>query len=91
MAVIEVPCRYCSQQKSVIRYGKSKSGKQRFHCNDCCKSFQCEYCNNAYKPGVTEQIVEMTMNGSGVRDISRVLKISLTTVVTYLKNCPLHK
>ena len=31
------------------------------------------------------QIVEMTLNGSGVRDIARVLRVSPTTVIQELK------
>ena len=36
-------------------------------------------------PKVKEQITEMTLNGSGVRDVSRVLKVSPTTVIKELK------
>lgn len=32
-----------------------------------------------------EQIIEMTLNGSGIRDIARVLQISPTTVINELK------
>ena len=32
-----------------------------------------------------QQIVEMTLNGSGVRDIARVLHISTSTVMRELK------
>ncbi|MDV2997188.1 MAG: hypothetical protein N4J56_006893 [Chroococcidiopsis sp. SAG 2025] len=34
---------------------------------------------------VKQQIVEMTLNGSGVRDIARVLRISTSTVIRELK------
>ena len=39
-------------------------------------------------PGVVDKIVEMAMNGSGVRDTSRVLGISVNTVIAHLKNSP---
>ena len=66
MAKIEVKCPYCGQEK-VVKYGKSRSGKQKFKCcNDECsrKIFQLEYEKNAYYPGVKEQVVEMAMNGA---------------------------
>jgi len=44
------------------------------------------YRYEANRPGVAEKIVAMAMNGSGVRDTGRVLKISATTVVRHLKN-----
>jgi len=34
---------------------------------------------------VKQQIVEMTLNGSGVRDIARVLHVSTSTVMRELK------
>jgi transposase-like protein len=36
-------------------------------------------------PAVKQQIVDMTLNGSGVRDIVRVLKVSSATVMDVLK------
>jgi transposase-like protein len=36
-------------------------------------------------PEVKRQIVEMTLNGSGVREIARVLHVSPTTVIEELK------
>jgi transposase-like protein len=39
----------------------------------------------ACKPGITKQILSMTINGSGIRDIARVLRISKTTVLDKLK------
>ena len=42
-------------------------------------------CYNARKPGVKEQNPILTLNGSGVRDIGRVLKINKNTVISELK------
>jgi transposase-like protein len=36
-------------------------------------------------PAIKEQIVDMSVNGSGIRDTARVLKISPTTVMNTLK------
>jgi transposase-like protein len=36
-------------------------------------------------PEVKEQIVEMAMNASGIRDTARVLHVSPTTVINELK------
>ena len=44
-----------------------------------------EYSELGRLPEVKEQIIEMSINGSGVRDIARVLKISPTTVIEELK------
>jgi insertion element IS1 protein InsB len=39
-------------------------------------------------PEVKQQIIEMTLNGSGIHDIARVLPISPTTVIEELKKEP---
>ena len=85
MAKVEVKCRYCNKADRVVKAGYSISNKQRYQCNSCNKYFQFEYINNACKPGVKDQIVEMAINGSGVRDTMRVLKVGINTVIRTLK------
>jgi len=43
------------------------------------------YRYKACEPGVTERIVEMAINSSGIRDTARVLKINKNTVINTLK------
>ncbi len=87
MATVKVKCPYCGSEEAVL-YGKTSTGKQRYLCKnkECAhKTFQLEYKNNASKPGMTEKIVEMVMNGAGTRDTGRVLGISKDTVTAVLK------
>ena len=82
-----VKCPYCGSE-DIALFGKSPSGKQRYMCrNKECKhkTFQLEYEKNAYRPEVRKQAVEMVMNGSGTRDVARVLHISKDTVTALLK------
>ena len=85
MAKIDVKCRYCNKTKEVVKAGCSISKQQRYQCKQCNRYFQLEYINNASKTGVKEQIVEMSINGSGVRDTVRVLKVVINTVIGVLK------
>ena len=85
VAVVNVVCKSCGSV-SVYRHGKATSGEQRYRCRDCHHCFQQHYRYNANEPGVAEKIIDMAMNGSGVRDTGRVLKISPTTVIAHLKN-----
>lgn len=57
-----------------------------FVCIECKRSFQLDYAYEAYKPNVKEQIIDMAMNSSGVREASRVLKVGYNTVLRTLKN-----
>ena len=84
---VAVLCSHC-QSREVVRHGKSTNGKQRFRCLESECTYQTFSLNIAY-PGrnreVKQQIVEMTLNGSGVQDIARVLHISTSTVIRELK------
>jgi len=84
---IAVSCPHC-QSVEVIRHGKSSNGKQRFRClnSDCpYQTFSLDSAYQGRKREVKQQIVEMTLNGSGVRHISRVLHVSTSTVIKELK------
>jgi len=88
MVLIPVRCPHC-QSDQVIKGGKTKAGKQRYKCQnaDCpCYSFQLDLIYHGRSPEVKDQIIDMALNGSGIRDTARVLKISTATVINELKN-----
>jgi transposase-like protein len=43
------------------------------------------YRYRAYQAGIKEQVVEMAINGSGIRGTARVLKIDKNTIISTLK------
>ncbi len=49
------------------------------------RSFIRDYSYRGYLPSIKQQIADMAVNGSGIRDPARVLKISPTTVIEELK------
>ena len=87
VACLQIRCPAC-QSTDVIKHGITAQGKQRYRCkNPNCSSqtFLVEYSHQGRVPAVKHQILEMTLNGSGIRDIARVLHISPTTVIEELK------
>jgi len=87
MVRIPVLCPHCHSDQ-VIKGGKTKVGQQRYKCQntDCPHySFQLDLLYKGRAPAIKEQIVNMSLNGSGIRDTARVLKISPTTVINTLK------
>jgi insertion element IS1 protein InsB len=84
---IQVTCPECNST-DIVRNGKTHQGKQRYICrnSECSRrTFILNYTNNGYKPEVKQKISEMAVNGSGIRDTARVLKISASTVMSELK------
>ncbi len=87
MVLMLVRCPHCDMDQ-VVKRGKTETGKQRYLCqNDACshRTFIRDYSHRAYLPEVKQQIIDMAMNGSGVRDTARVLRINPNTVVNHLK------
>ena len=87
MAEAVVTCPHC-QSEAVVKYGKASNGKERFRCQQseqCGRTFLRSYAYPGCLPTVKQQIVEMTLNGSGIRDIARVLHVGPNTVLRELK------
>jgi len=82
-----ISCPTCGNTK-IKKAGTSAKGVQRYICQteECSvQSFMLDYCYRAYEPGVKKQVIDMAINGSGVRDTARVLNISKGTVMSTLK------
>jgi transposase-like protein len=83
MVLEPVLCPSCGSE-DVVKHGPSAEAKQRYKCRnaDCTRcTFIQQYTYRAYLPEVRQQITDMAMNGSGIRDTARVLRISPTTVI----------
>ncbi|WP_299223872.1 IS1 family transposase [uncultured Psychroserpens sp.] len=57
---------------------------QRYKCKSCNKRFQLEYSYKAYNSDTNDLIKNLLKEGSGIRSISRILKISKNTVLSRL-------
>ena len=90
MVTITVSCCHYGNQDKVRRKGLSTDGhhpyrRTRYKCEACGRSFQLAYTYKAHKPGIKEKVIDMALNGSGIRDTARVLKINMNTVMSTLK------
>ena len=87
MTFIAVRCLHCHSEQ-IVKRGKTRRGTQRYLCqNTTCTrgSFLLDYRNRGCLPEVKQQIIDMSLNASGVRDTARVLRISTYTVLSELK------
>ena len=72
----------------IVRHGKTPQGKQRYRCRETScqgRTFLVDYSYPGQSQHIKEQMVEMAMNASGIRDTARVLHVSPTTVIKELK------
>src|SRR6266705_20659 len=87
MTFIAVRCPYC-QSDQIVKRGKTARGTQRYLCQNtlCAKeSFLLDYRNRGCLAEVKQQIIDMSLNASGVRDTARSLHICPNTVLRELK------
>jgi transposase-like protein len=87
MTFIAVRCPHC-QSDQIVKRGKTGCGTQRYLCqNTTCAtgSFLLDYRYLGRLPEVKHQIIDMSLNASGVRDTARVLRISTDTVLRELR------
>ena len=87
MTFIAVQCPHCRSEQ-IVKRGKTRRGTQCYLCqNSACTqgSFLLDYRNRGCLPEVKQQIVDMSLNASGVRDTARVLHISTDTVLNALR------
>ena len=87
MVSIPVQCPHCYSTE-VIKAGKQANGAQRYQCQNgqCARRiFLLQYQDRGRALEVRRQVVDMAINGSGIRDTARGLRISPTTVNAVLK------
>ena len=90
MVYVPVQCPHC-QGTEVMKAEKQANGTQRYQCqNGQCtrRIFLLQYQDRGRVPEIRRQVVDMALNGSGIRDTARVLRISPTTVIAVLKKSP---
>ena len=78
---------------NVVQRGKTDAGHQRYRCQSPDCSYQSFLFGPAYRGRLSEinqQVLEKSLNGSGVRAAGRVLNVSTITVIHEVKNKGLH-
>lgn len=87
MILQPIHCPHC-YGTNLVKNGKTPEVKQRFICRESpCdgRTFILNYSYPAYERKVKQQLVDMALNGSGIRDTARGLRVSTSTVIKELK------
>lgn len=77
-------CPYCTGYG--IKYGRSRSGCQRYFCKTCGKTYLSEYRHKAYLPVINTVLIRLLKEGCGIRSMSRLLCIAPGTVTARIRN-----
>lgn len=48
-------CRYCRKKDGVRKYGRGKTGLQRYRCESCNRTFQDKYIYPACRPELQQE------------------------------------
>lgn len=70
MILQPVHCIHC-HGTALVKFGKTPEGKQRYKCRGSVgngRTFLLNYLHRGRLRGTKQQIIDMAMNGSGVRD-----------------------
>jgi len=77
----------------MVKYAKTPDGHQRFHCQNPSyprRTLLMEYTHRGFLEAIKQNIVDLGIHGSGLRDSVRGLGISPTTVIDTFKQSRRH-
>lgn len=92
MASKQTWCTRCvGEIRNRMKYGKTKSGFQRYICKLCKKTRVENYAYQACKPDIDKGIIQLTKEGLGIRSTARLSvlfarfpTVKLTTFLEFL-------
>ena len=84
MCYEKITCPHCSSF-NLKKNGKTRNEKQKYYCRDCGRQFITDYTYQGCRPEIRSLILKMTLNSSGIRDISRVLAVSTNTILKAIR------
>ncbi len=89
MCYEKITCPHCSSF-NLKKNGKTRHKKQKYYCKECWRQFITDYSYQGCRPFIRSLILKMTLNSSGIRDISRVLAISTNTVLKAIRQAAMQ-
>ncbi len=72
-------CKFCGHECK--KDGHQSDGTQRYRCPHCLKRQQATYQYKAYSLDTNSQIASLTKIDEGIRDTTKFLKMSTTTLL----------
>jgi len=78
-------CPYCQNEDRQIKFGKNRSGSQKWRCKQCEKFYTPEPGEIGYSEEKRLQAVKMYADGMNLRRVARHLEVSPQSVANWVK------
>ena len=78
-------CPFCQAEDKQVKAGKHESGSQRYKCQHCLRRYTPKPHGWGYSDTLRQQAVRMYLDGNDYRRIARLLNISHTSVMNWVK------
>jgi transposase-like protein len=78
-------CPYCENESNQIKFGKNRSGTQKYRCNACRRHYTPEPREHGYPEELRLQAVRMYVDGLNLRRIARHLGVNHQSVANWVK------
>ena len=78
-------CPHCQRTEQQVKVGTNRSGSQRYLCQTCQRKYTPRPKEQGYAQSLRRQAVEYYVDGMNFRRIARVLKVSHTSVMNWVK------
>ncbi len=70
---------------ALVKFGFAPDGRQRYRCKTCARQHRENPGPNGYSQAAKQQILDAVQERSSLRGLTRVFKVSRTTVSKWLK------
>ncbi len=84
MITLTLTCPYCGSE-SLVKYGVTPNGKQRYRCGACGRRHREHPGSNAYSAAERETILRAYQERSSLRGLTRTFGVARNTVSAWLK------
>lgn len=78
-------CPHCHRTEQQVKVGTNRSGSQRYLCQVCRRKYTPAPKTQGYDQALRKQAVENYVDGMNFRRIARLLKVSHTSVMNWVK------
>ncbi|MBK5143701.1 IS1 family transposase [Budviciaceae bacterium BWR-B9] len=78
-------CHYCGRADRIKRHGIGRTGRQRYYCAECKKTFQTYYIYKGKEQNIALQIERLLAENYTPERISNEMQVRLATIEAHIR------